>query len=531
MTVSDSDSPSAASRATPLGLTALADVATYLQAGLGSDEVLSGVVGALRRDLDLEDCRIWLKDQAGAGYRALGAAGAEPPDAQQAEQVKEWIEDPLGHGSDAKLRLRFPLLSDGDPIGLLEATIRDEALVDVDRRILSIVANILAPWLASIELSEDLAAEVAYRTRETEAQRRFISKIIDSLPVGLYVVDRDYRIQAWNTKREVGARGVSRDDVLGREVFEVMSRQPRDLLKEEFDNVFATGQMEQMEIGSTAFGELRHYRISKIPMRLHDDEITHVITIGEDITEWRSIQQQISQTDKLAAIGQLAAGVMHEINNPLATIGACSEALQLRLEELPAAARTGFEEYLRIIGSELDRVQDIVDGLLDFSNPKAQAKTTASINPIVDDALFLIKHHDRFRRIHLVKRLAESLPEISVNSKQLIQVFLALMINAIDAMEEQGTLTVTTAMNPDRTDEVMVEFADTGEGIEREDLQKIFEPFYTTKETGRGSGLGLSICYGIVQQHRGRMVVDSQRGSGSTFRLFFPVADGEPDES
>ena len=168
---------------------------------------------------------------------------------------------------------------------------------------------------------------------------------------------------------------------------------------------------------------------------------------------------------------------------------------------------------------------------MDFSNPKAQAKTSASINPIVDDALFLIKHHDRFRRIHLVKRLAESLPEISVNSKQLIQVFLALMINAIDAMEEQGTLTVSTAMNPERTDEVMVEFADTGEGIEREDLQKIFEPFYTTKEPGRGSGLGLSICYGIVQQHRGRMVVDSQRGRGSTFRVFFPVTDTTADES
>ncbi len=526
MPVSDSDSTSPAGRVSQSGLTALADVTSYLQTGLGSDEVLSGVVGALQRDLDLRECRIWLRDRAGTGYRALGAAGAESPDARHAEQVKEWIKDPLAGGSDAKLHLRFPLFNDGDPIGLLEATTRDEALVDVERRILNIVANILAPWLASTELSEDLAAEVAYRTREAEAQRRFISRIVDSLPVGLYVVDRDYRIQAWNTKREVGERGVSRDDVLGREVFEVMSRQPRDLLKEEFDNVFATGQMEQIEIGSTAFGELRYYRISKIPMRLHDDEITHVITIGEDITEWRNIQQQISQTEKLAAIGQLAAGVMHEINNPLATIGACSEALELRLEELPASARTGFEEYLRIIGSELDRCQDIVDGLLDFANPKAQAKTSASINTIVDDALFLIKHHDRFLRIHLVKRFEESLPEISVNSKQLIQLFLALMINAIDAMEEQGTLTVSTGMNPDRTDEVMVEFADTGEGIEREDLQKIFEPFYTTKETGRGSGLGLSICYGIVQQHRGRIIVDSQPGRGSTFRVFFPIADG-----
>jgi two-component system NtrC family sensor kinase len=518
-------------RETPSALTALADVATYLQAGMGSDDVLSGVVGALSRDLDLDSCCIWVKDREATAFRPIVAAAAKPPDAAQAERVRAWFAEGAIADGGTGLHVRFPLFNEGEPIGLLEATIPEEAHVEVDRRILNIVANILAPWLASIELSEDLAAEVAYRTRETEAQRRFTSKIIDSLPVGLYVVDRDYRIQAWNAKREVGAQGVSRDDVLGREVFDVMSRQPKDLLKEEFDTVFATGEMEQMEIGSSAFGDLRHYRITKIPMRLHDDAITHVITIGEDVTEWRNIQQQISQTEKLAAIGQLAAGVMHEINNPLATIGACSEALTLRLDDLPQPARSGFEEYLRIVSSELDRCQDIVDGLLDFSNPKAQAKSAASITGIVDDALFLVKHHDRFRRIHLVRNAEEGLPPISGNSKQLIQVFLSLMINAIDSMEEEGTLTVTTARNPDRQDEVVVEITDTGEGIKREDLQKIFEPFFTTKAPGRGSGLGLSICYGIVQQHRGRIVVDSQPGRGSTFRVFFPTVDGPVEES
>ena len=508
-------------------LATLADVAIYLQAGMGSDEVLSGVVGALGRDLNLENCCIWLKDETAAGYRPIVEAGAPMPEAAQADAVKEWLTDAVFGEGDEDLHVRLPLFNEGEPIGLLEATVRDEALVEVERRILGVVANILAPWLASIELSEDLAAEVAYRTRETEAQRRFTSKIIDSLPVGLYVVDRDYRIQAWNHKREVGAQGMSRDDVLGREVFEVMSRQPSALLKEEFDQVFATGRMEQMEIGSSAFGDLRHYRISKIPMRLHENEVTHVITIGEDITEWRNIQRQILQTEKLAAVGQLAAGVMHEINNPLATIGACSEALGLRVEQLPESERSVFDEYLRIISSELDRCQAIVDGLLDFSNPKAQSKSSASINGIVDDALFLIRHHDRFQRIHLEKRLGELLPAISVNSKQLIQVFLSLMINAIDSMEEQGTLTVRTSLNPDRSDEVMVEFADTGEGIAREDLPKIFDPFFTTKAPGRGSGLGLSVCYGIVQQHRGRIVVDSQPGRGSTFRVFFPAA-GDP---
>jgi signal transduction histidine kinase len=196
-----------------------------------------------------------------------------------------------------------------------------------------------------------------------------------------------------------------------------------------------------------------------------------------------------------------------------------------RLSEISPAPRATFDEYLRIVESELDRCQAIIDGLLDFSNPKAQAKQSAPMNSIVEDALFLIKHHDRFRRIKLIRHLAESMPDVQVNTQQLIQVFLALMMNAIDSMEGEGTLTVTTGMNPDRSDEVKVEFADTGVGIDSKDLPKIFEPFFTTKAPGRGTGLGLSICYGIVQQHEGRIVVDSQFGHGSTFQVFLPIAE------
>ncbi len=124
-----------------------------------------------------------------------------------------------------------------------------------------------------------------------------------------------------------------------------------------------------------------------------------------------------------------------------------------------------------------------------------------------------------------MKTLEDGLPEIHANAKQLIQVFLALMLNAIDAMEGEGTLTVTTACNPERDDELVVSFRDTGFGIPRENLHKIFEPFFTTKDAGRGTGLGLSICYGIVQEHRGRIVADSMIGQGSVFRVFLPSAD------
>jgi len=385
------------------------------------------------------------------------------------------------------------------------------------------VADVLAPYLASAELSSALAGQVAIQSREIEEHRRFTSLIIDSLPVGLYVVDRDYLIQSWNRKRETGTQGLRRDAVVGRPVFEVLTRQPAEQLRADFDRVFATGEIQQREMEVTVGGEARHYRLSKIPMRLEGDEISHVITIGEDVTEWQAIQAQIAQSEKLAAVGQLAAGVMHEINNPLATISACVAAVQ---GSLPGGGWKGSEsvaEYLEIIDKEVDRCSRIVDGLLDFSRPQGRSKAPLSLNKLVADTLFLMKHHQRFKHLQVVLELDPGEPRATGNSEQLIQVLMALMLNSVDAMEERGTLTLRTAAGRGRDDEVVVEVEDNGVGIPRADQHKIFEPFYTTKPPGRGTGLGLSVCYGIVEDHRGRIEVDSAPGRGSIFRVHLPV--------
>jgi len=358
--------------------------------------------------------------------------------------------------------------------------------------------------------------------REIEEHRRFTSLIVDSLPVGLYVVDRSYRIQSWNRKRETGTQGLRRDEVVGRPVFDVLTRQPAAQLRAEFDRVFETGEIQQTEQEVTAGGETRRFRLSKIPMRLDGDEITHVITIGEDVTEYTRVQRQILQSEKLAAIGQLAAGVMHEINNPLATISACVAAIEGRLPAGPETTRA--EEYLQTIDGEVDRCSRIVDGLLDFSRPKATPRRPVALNTLVDETLFLLKHHQRFKRLQVVRALAPGLPETTGSAEQLIQALMALMLNALDAMEQGGQLTVRTRLSPHRSDEVVVEVEDTGMGIPAAEHGKIFEPFYTTKPPGRGTGLGLSICYGIVADHRGRIEVDSAPGRGATFRVFLPVA-------
>jgi two-component system NtrC family sensor kinase len=506
------------------GLKVVDDVATILAAGLGTPEALSGALAALRRGLGLQRCRLWLRAADGVGFTALGAPGDPAELTGPGSPVHEWIAaGPTAESHAGGLLVRRPLIHEDTPLGVLEALVPLGSGQSAAHDVLVVVGKIISPVVAAAELSQDLASEIAVRTRELEAQRGFAAKIIDTLPVGLYVIDRSYRIRAWNRKRETGTQGVSREDALGREVFEILDRQPRELLRREFDSVFTTGELQQVEMESTATGEARHYRITKIPMRMDDEHISHVITIGEDITEWHQAQQRLAQTEKLAALGQLAAGVMHEINNPLATILACSEALVPRYGTLPPTEMQGVQEYLKIIDTEVQRCRRIVDGLLDFARMKPGEKRPVHVIEIVEQTLFLLKYHERFKRLTVAREFATGLPQLRADPERLIQAFMALMLNAMDAMNSRGLLTVRTSFNPHRVDELLVEFVDTGAGIKPDDLSKIFEPFFTTKPQGRGTGLGLSICYGIIADHRGRIEVESQVGVGSTFKVFLPL--------
>lgn len=489
----------------------MGSIARLLNAGAGAEETLRMVAETLRSDLPASGVSIWFRDQVTGCVRSIQA-----PPGDGGPILLESLE--AIPSSDSGVRL--PLLHDEAHIGLLE--VRGPAGPE-QLELLTIVANLLAPFLASLALSADFAAEVAAQSREIDEQRRFTGLIIDCLPVGLYVVDREYRIQIWNRQREIGRPGLRRDEVMGRQVFEVLTRQPAEELRAEFDRVFQTGEVLQAELDVTLGGEPRSFRLTKIPMRLEGDEISHVITIGEDVTDSRRIQSQIMQSEKLAAVGQLAAGVMHEINNPLATISACVAAITGRLDNASGAERASVEEYLELIDKEVDRCSRIVDGLLDFSRPKGKAKGRVVLNALIDETLFLMKHHQRFKHLTVARELDVTLPATIGNAEQLTQVFMALMLNAVDAMDDSGKLTVRTGRRSSWGDEVVVEIEDDGVGIPRSEQSKIFEPFYTTKPPGRGTGLGLSICYGIVEDHQGRIEVESQPGRGTIFRVFLPV--------
>jgi len=437
--------------------------------------------------------------------------------------------------ADQKIVLEtvIPLMFDDRVLGsLICGSHAPRPISTDDQKLLGAVAQQLSLAIRNTELyrrtkdtSINLAVEVSQRTREAEEQKRFTEKIIDSLPVSLYVVDRDMRIVAWNRNREVGGLGINREHVLGRNVFHVLARQPRRRLEDEFTDVFRSGEIVHMEQESWFEGQKKTWKISKIPMRVDNAEVTHVITVGEDVTEQKKMNEAVIHAEKLASIGRLAAGVVHEINNPLATIAACSEALTARVEDVgDVTLHEDFGEYLHIIRDEAFRCKTITNSLLEFSHQRQAEKMAGDMNQIIEQTLQLIRHHPKLGSMRVIKELDHSLDLVDVNEGQMKQVFIALMTNAFDAMEPNGTLTIRTRRDETENEAMFcAEFSDTGCGIAPQHLAKIFDPFFTTKPLGRGTGLGLSVCYGIVSEHGGRVEVDSSEGAGSTFRVLLPL--------
>ena len=394
-----------------------------------------------------------------------------------------------------------------------ESTMR---LVDAATQMAAMSLNLSAHYEAAINTSINQAKE---------EHRRFTEAVLDAMPVSIYVIDRDYRIVTWNRHREIGIQGIPRDSVIGRDVFEVLAKQPEGKLRQEFERAFRTGRIERIEQRTTnEEGATVHWLVSKIPMKDKETgEITHVITVGEDITVRVEAIHAVGRAEKLAAVGRLAAGVVHEINNPLATISACAESLESRVEEGIFGASPDVEdlrEYLGLIRSEAFRCKSITNGLLDFSRLRTGNRFPIDVAQVVKSSARLVSHQKRGDNIEIKFEIAGELPPVNADEGQIQQAIIALATNAIDAMDRGGTLTFRAFAEPNR---VVVEIQDTGHGIAPEDLPKIFEPFFTTKEVGKGTGLGLAVCYGIITEHNGRLSVRSNIGAGTIFTMFLPV--------
>jgi len=377
-----------------------------------------------------------------------------------------------------------------------------------------------------VELLETMAGYVAiaienarlYRSLEQKAEqierlKDFSENIVESLHVGVLAVDLDNRIESWNTQLEALV-GVARAQAIGRRLEEVL---PADLVAE------INARASEDHVSSIYKFHLRNragrdliVNVSMAPLVGKTNERLGRLILLDDITQRVRLEDQLVQTEKLTSLGLLAAGVAHEVNTPLAVI---SNYIQMLARQLPADDPR--HQLVDKIVKQTFRASEIVNNLLNFSRTGGAEFAEVNLNSVIEDTLTLVEHPCRTARVTVLKTLQPDLPLIRGSTNRLQQVFLNLFMNARDAMPNGGMLEVRTFA---QNGAVEVEVTDTGMGIPREHLHRIFDPFFTTKATGRGTGLGLSLSYGIVKEHAGKIEVRSTPGKGTSFRLEFPVA-------
>lgn len=495
-------------------LTLVAEVAATMGGEADIVRRTTHVLGQIVRSLGASEASLWLAMPSGLVLAARAGAHSTP-----AELLAEHLE--AGSADSTTLLVR-PLNAGSRRLGALVVQI-ERGLWPEATIALTAVAAMLAPALAAAEQARAFQADVERRTRQVDDERRFIHAVVDALPVSLYVVDRDFRITVWNRTRESGSQGVRREAALGKTIFEILHRAPAEKLRTELEEVFRTGRMQQFTMDTRATGAPRTYRITKIPMQTVEGEpISHVITIGEDVTDMAAAQSRVVESQRLGAVGQLAAGVMQEVDAPLSTIRAAADAATAELSrDFPDGAPVT-QAALETIRTEVTRCQGRVKGLLDLVRQGPGERTSVSLNALVDQALDILRPQPQVRQVALQSFLDPELPAVLGNAEALTQVILGLLNNAVESIASEGTVTVRTRAAGTPQGGVIVEVIDTGAGIERTEMSRLFEPFYSTKGPGRGIGLGLSSCYAIVSDHGGRLEVDSAVGAGSSFRILLP---------
>ncbi len=248
-----------------------------------------------------------------------------------------------------------------------------------------------------------------------------------------------------------------------------------------------------------------------------NDEIGDLAqSFNQMVRDLRNKEKQIIRSEKLATVGKLAAGVAHEINNPLGNISLYAQMLSQKIKDGEARKK------LKIIEEQATQAARIVKSLLEFSRQMEPKFRKVNLNEVVNKTLEILQPQISINNIKVIKNLDSGLPEVKVDPVQIQQVLVNMIKNAIEAMSEGGTLIIETRR---RDGEIEIGIIDTGEGIPEENLSKIFDPFFSTKGVGKGTGLGLSVSYGIVERHGGRIEVESEVGVGSTFRIILPLGD------
>ena len=362
-----------------------------------------------------------------------------------------------------------------------------------------------------------LYASLQQKAAEYERLKDFNENIVESINVGVMALDMEDRIESWNAQMEV-MYALPRWQALAQPVRSVF---PPEFAEEFYRVRQNTGISNLYKFRlQTPAGETRTVNVAIAPLVSRKFQVVGRLVIMDDITERVELEGQLSQADKLSSIGLLAAGVAHEVNTPLAVISSYTQMLAKQLQGDPQ--KSGL---LDKITRQTFRASEIVNNLLNFSRTSGTEFAEVDLNKVILDTLALLEHQFKTARVEVHSELAPGISAIQGNPGRLQQVFLNLFLNAKDAMPSGGRLSVSTSNG----EMVSVRVSDTGSGIAPEHIQRIYDPFFTTKTVAkegqnRGTGLGLSVTYGIIQEHAGKIRVESHSGSGTTFALDFPLS-------
>ncbi len=395
----------------------------------------------------------------------------------------------------------------------LGKTTKGDFLSSEDMELLETLGGYLGVAIQNGQLYSSLQQKVA----EYERLKDFNENIVESINVGVMALDMEDRIESWNAQMEV-MYAVPR--------WQTLTQPLKAVFPPEFVEEFA--RMRQ-DAGirnlykfrlTTPAGEVRTVNVAIAPLVTRKFQVIGRLVIMDDITERIELEAQLSQSDKLSSIGLLAAGVAHEVNTPLAVISSYTQMLSKQLQGDPQKAG-----LLEKITRQTFRASEIVNNLLNFSRTSGSEIGDVDVNKVIADTLALLEHQFKVAKVEVQNALEPKLPAIQGNAGRLQQVFLNLFLNAKDAMPGGGTLRVATLNG----ESVSVCISDTGTGIAPEHIQRIYDPFFTTKTSpregqSRGTGLGLSVTYGIIQEHAGKIRVESSPGAGTTFTLDFPLS-------
>jgi two-component system, NtrC family, sensor kinase len=391
----------------------------------------------------------------------------------------------------------------------LGKTVDGDYLSTDDLELLSTIAGYVAIAIENARLYQSLEQ----KAMQIERLKDFSENIVESLNIGVLTVDLEDCIESWNPQLE-DLLAIPRREALHRPLQDVL---PQDLVAEISSRAASdrVSGIYKFHLNTPA-GRRLVINASIAPLVGKNGARLGRLILLDDITQRVRLEEQMVQTEKLTSLGLLAAGVAHEVNTPLAVI---SNYIQMLAKQIPADDPR--QKTIERIVKQTFRASEIVNNLLNFSRTGAAEFVEVNLNSVLEETLTLVQHPFKTAQVNVIKNYTEQLPPVLGSITRLQQVFLNLFMNARDAMPSGGMLEVRTGAH---NGSVAVEVTDTGLGIPAENLHRIFDPFFTTKATGRGTGLGLSVSYGIIKEHAGKVDVRSTPGKGTSFRLEFPVA-------